>query len=265
MERRDVLRVSAAVALAGATAATASAALARARSVTFVLVHGAWHGGWCWARLKPLLEAAGHRVTTPTLTGLGERRHLISRAVTLDTHIQDVISHIEAEELSDVVLVGHSYGGFVVCGAADRRPTAITQLVILDGFVPKDGEAVLDYAPTAAAYRENAARSESWNIPPLPASAFGIADPADADWVNRRLSPQPVGTYLQKLTLTGGIGSIARLAYISCSAPALAVLDETKQRIRADQRWRFVDMADGHDVMVTAPRRLSDVLLSLLV
>jgi len=264
MERRDVLRVSTAVALAGAAVAAASAALARAKPVTFVLVHGAWHGGWCWARLKPFLEAAGHRVTTPTLTGLGERRHLISRAVTLDTHIQDVIGHIEAEELSDVVLVGHSYGGFVVCGAADRRPTAIAQLVVLDGFVPKDGEAVLDYAPTAAAYRENAAKSESWNIPPLPASAFGVSDPADADWVNRRLSPQPVGTYLQKLTLVGGIGSIAKLAYVACSAPALAVLDETKQRIRADRRWRYVDLAEGHDVMVTVPQRLSGTLLDLL-
>lgn len=264
MDRRHILRASATIGMVGAAAAVASIAAARSKPATFVLVHGAWHGGWCWARLRPFLETAGHRVTAPTLTGLGERRHLISRAVTLDTHIQDVLGHIEAEELSDVVLVGHSYGGFVVCGAADRRPAAITQLVVLDGFVPKDGEAVLDYAPTAAAYRENAASSESWNIPPLPASAFGVSDPADAKWINRRLSPQPVGTYLQALKLTGGIASVAKLAYISCSAPALAVLDATKQRVRADARWRFVELAEGHDVMVTQPKRLSETLLSLL-
>ena len=234
------------------------------RAMSFVLVHGAWHGGWCWARLKPLLETAGHRVTAPTLTGLGERRHLISRSVTLYTHVEDVLAHIEMEDLSDIVLVGHSYAGFVVSGVCERAPQAISRVILLDAFVPKNNEAVADYSPSAALYRENAAKDASWNIAPPPVAAFGLSTPLDADWVSRHLTPHPVGTYLQNIRLTHGMGAVSYLAYIACTAPALSVLDITRERVSNDPQWRFVELAAGHDAMVSAPQQLADALLSCL-
>ena len=124
----------------------AATALAQTKTVTFLLVHGAWHGGWCWKKLTPLLQVAGHQVFTPTLTGLGERSHLLSPAVDLTTHIQDITAVLEYEDLQDVVLVGHSYGGMVIAGVAEQAGARLAQLVYLDAFLPEDGKALKDYA-----------------------------------------------------------------------------------------------------------------------
>ena len=231
---------------------------------TFVLVHGAWHGGWCWRPLMQRLQAAGHRVTAPTLTGLGERAHLISAGVDLDTHIRDVVAHIEAEELSNVVLVGHSYGGFVIRGAAARVPGAISHMIYLDAFVPDNGETVADYAgDRAASMRELAVRTPAAGLPPLPPAAFGISDPALAAWVARRMTPQPVNTYLQPLAIGKDEGTYKR-SYVACLEPKLDVFDTTRARIKAAAGWRYLALAEGHDVMVSSPDLLARTLLALV-
>lgn len=230
---------------------------------TFVLVHGAWHGGWCWRPLAMLLQAQGHRVTTPTLTGLGERAHLASAGINLDTHIADVVAHIRGEELREITLVGHSYGGFVVRGVADRIPDAISDVIYLDAFVPDNGEAVLDYAgDRAAAIRDLASHDPSAGLPPLSPASFGISDPTQSAWVSRRMTPQPVNTYVQPLVIAKGEHSHRR-SYIACMNPKLEVFDATRARIKAAHGWRYLELPEGHDVMVTAPEPLARMLLSL--
>jgi pimeloyl-ACP methyl ester carboxylesterase len=227
---------------------------------TFVLVHGAWHGGWCWDRLAPRLAQAGHRVTTPTLTGSGERTHLAGAAVTLDTHIDDVLNHIRYEGLREVVLVAHSYAGFVAYGVAETAAAAIDRLVLLDGFVPRDGETMADHVgERGAQYREAAAADPGYLIPAPPVAAFGVGD-ADRDWVEPRLTAQPVATYLQPLAVGTGMDGIADKSYISCTSPPLAVLDESKRRI-AEAGWPMSELACGHDAMVAAPAELAALLL----
>jgi pimeloyl-ACP methyl ester carboxylesterase len=230
---------------------------------TYVLVHGAWHGGWCWRKLVPLLEAEGHRVTTPTLTGLGERSHLAARGIDLNTHITDVVKHLEYEGLSDVVLVAHSYAGFVAYGMAEQGAAAIAHLVLLDGFVPMDGEAVADHVgERGTLYREEAAKDPGWTFPPPPPGAFGVTEPQDIEWTQARLTEHPVMSYVQPLQLSDAIAALQRKTYISCTTPALAVLDESKRRIGEDDRWRLVEMACGHDAMIAAPRELAGILTS---
>jgi pimeloyl-ACP methyl ester carboxylesterase len=159
----------------------------------YVLIHGAWHGSWCWARVRRLLAAGAHRVFTPTLTGVGERSHLLSRDVGLDTHIEDVANLMIWENLRDIVLVGHSYGGVVVRHVADRMPDRVSSLIYLDAFVPENGKALFDYLPDGGeGLRELAvAHGDGWKIPPIPASAFAV-NAADADWVDRQCIRFPV-------------------------------------------------------------------------
>jgi pimeloyl-ACP methyl ester carboxylesterase len=227
---------------------------------TFVLVHGAWHGGWCWDLVAPRLVAAGHRVTTPTLTGLGERCHLASRAIDLDTHISDLLNHIAYEDLKDVVLVAHSYAGFVAYGLADRSAAAIGRLVLLDAFIPRDGETMADHVGERGdQYRKAAAEDPDWLAPPPPISVLGVSE-EDATWAEPRMTPQPVQTYLQPATVGPGMEFIASKLYISCTSPALATLDESKRRI-AEAGWPVAELACGHDAMIAAPEELTALLL----
>ncbi len=156
----------------------------------FVLVHGAWHGGWCWQRVARLLRAAGHDVYTPTLTGLGERAHLLSPAIGLDTHIKDILGVLFYEDLRDVVLVGHSYAGMVITGVAEQTAKRLRHLVYLDAFVPWEGQSLLDLMGETEALivRERAARDgDGWCVPPLPLEAFGVTKPADLAWAGARI------------------------------------------------------------------------------
>src|SRR3954471_5708155 len=155
---------------------------AQSKAMTFLLVHGAWHGGWCWRKLTPLLRAAGHQVLTPTLTGLGDRAHLLSAEVDLTTHIQDVSAVLEYEDLRDVVLVGHSYAGMVIAGVAEKARARLEQLVYLDAFLPEDGKAVKDFAPL------NPTRDDGWRVPvPGAPPRFGVTDNRDVLWMEARL------------------------------------------------------------------------------
>jgi pimeloyl-ACP methyl ester carboxylesterase len=234
---------------------------------TFVLVHGSLHGGWCWRRVVPRLRAAGHEVFTPTLTGLGERVHLAHPGIDLDTHIRDVLGVLEYEDLDRVVLVGHSYGSMVITGVADRVPERITHLVYLDGAVARHGQAVLDLFPSdvQAAWREEvAAESDGWRLLPADPSAFGVTDPEDAAWVRARLVPQPFKTFTKPLRLANPAGFAGPKTFIACvEAPAASWRDAMIERVRAEGGWHYRELATGHDVMITAPRQLTELLLEI--
>jgi pimeloyl-ACP methyl ester carboxylesterase len=230
---------------------------------TFVLVHGAWHGGWCWARVRRELQAQGHEVFTPTLTGVCEAAHLLTRAVDLSTHVDDVANLIRWQELSDVILCGHSYGGCVISGVGDQMPDRIAALVYLDAFVLQDGQALHDTLPAEAreAQLEGVLQvGEGWKVPPIPAEFFNV-NAADRAWVDRQCTPQPLATFQEALRLEGGLGDIAHKGYVFASGwdgtPFQGFYDQAK----ADG-WRTCEMACGHDVMLDQPGALVSELVA---
>ncbi len=232
---------------------------------TYVLLHGNWHGGWCWARVADGLRALGHRVFTPTLTGLGERHHLLSPSITLDTFIDDLINVIEAEELGDIILVGHSFGGLVITGAADRRPERIRHLVYLDSMIVRDGQCALDGLPPeiAASRRLAITQQVAGGIPPPDPSMFGVAEDADRDWLQRRLTPQPAHSQDSPLSLVNPVGNGLPCTYIACTDPVLANLVPSHHRARDQPGWTWLEIATGHDAMVTAPVELTRMLAAI--
>ncbi len=236
------------------------------RPGTFVLVHGAWHGGWCWRRVADRLLAAGHRVYCPTLTGLGERAHLLAPAVGLDTHIADVVGLLEAEELAEVVLVGHSYAGIVITGVADRVKARLRRLVYLDAAIVEDGETWSGHAlPEVAAERRRLARESSGGLSmPVPkAEVFGLRDAGDLAWVQRRLTPHPFRPFDQKMHWNHPVGNGVPKSYVECMAPAYANLAAVRERYRGRPGWHFVALTAGHDAMVSAPQETAKLLMEL--
>lgn len=226
---------------------------------TFVLVHGAWHGGWCWRRVARLLLRDGHDVFAPTLTGLCERSHLRRPDTGLDTHILDVANEIKWQELKDVVLVGHSYGGMVISGAAERAERSIAALVFLDAFVPEDGQALNDLSPPAVRDAVLAAqRDGATAVPPRSAAMFNV-NAKDRAWVDAQCTPQPIQCMLGKVRLSGARERIARKAYIRASAYPSVPFDAALAKAR-DRGWRSYEVACGHDVMIDAPERLAEIL-----
>ncbi|WP_435869778.1 alpha/beta fold hydrolase [Amycolatopsis methanolica] len=187
---------------------------------TYLLVHGAWHTGECWTRVTPLLEAAGHRVLAPTLTGDGDKAHLAGPEVGLDTHVADVAGLIREEDLADVVLVGHSYAGLVISSVANERPDRIARLVYLDAMVPEDGESAADVLPVTQALIDLALTSESgWGVPPVPepppAGLFGVTD--DIAWLRTMLSDQPVRCLQQPVRLDNPATRSIPRTHIHCA------------------------------------------------
>ncbi len=235
---------------------------AGARAATFVLVHGAFHGGWCFSRVSALLRDAGHVVFTPTLSGLGERSHLFSPAINASTHVRDIRNVLEFEDLNDVVLAGHSYGGQVITGVADVVPERIRALVYLDAFVGEDGKSTLDMdSPAAAAAHTEAARSHGGHtIPPIPAVLFGV-NLADQDWVDRLCTPQPFATFAERLALSGRHAGIANRSYVFATGWD-GPFRPTYDRVRAQGGWTTSELGCGHDVMIDRPRDTADLLLA---
>lgn len=236
---------------------------------SYVLVHGAWHGGWCWGPVKRILEADGETVFAPTLTGLGERAHIREPVPSLETHIKDVVALIEAEELSRVVLVGHSYAGMVITAVADRLRAKIDHLVYLDGAVPGDGSDLASHAPGMT--REEAqqrraafqrmAPDGAWLAPPPP-EAVGVTG-EDAAWLRRRLTPHPLRTWLEPVQLIhGGIAGL-RKTYVLATQPLTTIMGYPAQgaAAKADPEWSYREIACGHNVMVAAPERTADLIL----
>ena len=228
---------------------------------TYVLVHGAWHGSWCWKHVRKELQARGHEVFTPTLTGVGERSHLLSRQVNLDTHIDDVVNLIRWEELTDVVLCGHSYGGCVISGVADRIPDRIGALVYLDAFVLKNGQCLHDTLPPEQLKMQmeaTAAHGEGWKVPPIPAEVFAV-NAGDAEWVNRQCTMQPLATFQQAIKLSGKADGIKNVTFILATGFADSPFPQFYEPAKA-RGWKTLKMACGHDVMLDLPAELTKVL-----
>ena len=231
---------------------------------TFVLVHGAWHGGWCWRRVADRLIGAGHRVFTPTLTGLGERQHLMSAAITLDTLVQDVCHLIRFEELTDVCLVGHSYAGMVISRVAEEMAARISSFVFLDAFVPEDGETPLDLvtAHVQADIRAALARGDISRAAP-PASYFRLQAPEDVAWIDSLMTPQPNGVWPHPIHLTGARDRIAKRAYVRAGLYPNSNFDAAMEKLRVRDGWRVISLPGGHDLMVDAPEELAKLFIEL--
>jgi len=239
---------------------------------TFVLVHGAWHGGWCYRETARALRAAGHEVFTPTHTGMGERAHQGSEHITLETHIRDVCGCIEAEELSSVVLCGHSYGGMVITGVADCLPSRIKALVYLDAFLPENGQSVTDLLPLAlpaevaagflGAFRGSALEGRSGLMSPIPAEGFNVrAD--NRDWVDRRCVPQALATFEMPILLTGAGAAVAQRLYILADGWDPSPFRHFAARLEGQPGWRVTSLPSSHDVMVDMPLELAAELMTL--
>jgi pimeloyl-ACP methyl ester carboxylesterase len=230
---------------------------------TFVLVHGAWHGGWCWQRVADRLRAGGHKVFAPTLTGVGERTHLLRAGIDLKTHISDIVNVMKWEGLADVVLCGHSYGGFVVSGVAEQMAPAIRSIVFLDAFVPRNGESVQDL--TGPAVKESIAAALQRGdlaIAPRAAEVFGVNE-KDRAWVDRMCVGQPIAAFTEKIVLTGARERIARKSYIRAKSYANPSFDKALAAAEADSSWRTYGVPCGHDVMVDMPKRLNEILIEV--
>jgi len=230
--------------------------------VTFLLVHGAWHGGWCWRDVVPRLRKAGHEVFAPSLTGLGERKHLASARVDLETHIQDIVALVEMEDLKKVVLVGHSYGGMVITGVADRIPTRLAALVYLDAFVPENGKCALDYVvPERAARMRHEGERTGFVTPPL-MSLWGLTLQSHLDFVGPREVRHPFPTFSQPISLSNYAES-RRIpkTFVYCSSPSTGTFDQFAERYRNDPAWRFHELKTGHDAMLLVPDEVARLLL----
>ena len=234
-------------------------------SATFVLVHGAYHGAWCWQAVANQLRSHGHRVWTPTLTGLGERKHLMSMRPSLLTFIEDITNVLFYEDLQDTILVGHSFAGSVISSIAERMPERIHHLVYLDALVLRGGESSADRSPDRAeAYRQKSlAYDGGLTIPPADPLHFGITDPGMAEWTAERLTPHPLQTYYDKLQITSDPGNGIPATYIACSQPLFAATEMSRELAKSLPAWRYREIPTGHNAMMTMPVELVDMLLEV--
>ncbi len=233
---------------------------------TFVICHGAWQAGWAWKKVRPIVRAAGHEIFTPTYTGLGERGHQASPAVDLDTHINDVLSVLDYEDLRDVVLVGHSYGGMVATGVADRAADRVARLIYVDAFVPSNGQSLFDLLPAQLrADRQEAARvqGDGWLVPPPPAPPADTP-PADVAWITAHRRWQPLRTFAQPIVLKNSDRTLPR-TYIYCKR----ITPEDRfgplaRRAKSEPGWKYFEIDASHSPNVTAPEPLVDLFMQSL-
>jgi pimeloyl-ACP methyl ester carboxylesterase len=259
MQRRDFLKATS----MGLTASVAVPAIAQSRGATFLVAHGAWSAGWAWKKMHPLMSAAGYRLITPTYTGLGEREHLASPANDLETHIQDVLAVIKYEDLRDVVLIGHSYGGMVATGVVDRAGDRVAQLIYLDAFVPRNGQALLDLLPPAArkGMQESVKAGDGWRVPPNPTPPD--TSEADAKWIAERRLPQSFKTFEMPLRLRGPETTLPR-SYIYCQRIGpVDVFRPFAERAKSEPGWRHYEIDASHSPHVTAPETLAALLQAI--
>lgn len=233
---------------------------------TFVLVHGAWYGGWCWDAVAQALRAQGHWVSTPTCPGLGEQAHLLSKDISLTTFITSITNHILYENLKDVVLVGSGFAGVVISGVADKIPHLLNKLVFVDAMVLESGLSVFEAQPAAITKKRiEQAEREGKGIAILapPASSYGPLDKQTMAWLGERLTPQPLGTYQEKLVLNHPLGNGVPRIYLDCTASPFAPLVEVKKGLKRQGGWKWIEINTHHDPMITEPQLLSDCLAQL--
>ena len=227
---------------------------------TFVLVHGAWHGSWCWKRVRKLLQSEGHDVFTPTLTGVGERSHLISPLVNLDTHVSDVVNLIRWEELTDVVLCGHSYGGCVITGVADRAAERLRALVYLDAFILENGQSLHDILPREHAegqVRGAREHGDGWRVPPISGEFFQV-NVADRAWMDAQCTPQPLAAFQQRLRVDRTLPA-AKCTHILATGYEHSPFPPFHE-IAKRKGWKTLKIDCGHDVMLDKPAQLAEML-----
>lgn len=228
---------------------------------TFVLVHGSFGGGWVWQKVTPLLRAGGHDIYTPRLTGLSDRSHLLECGVDLTTHVRDVADLLFYEDISDVVLVGHSYAGMVITGVAANVPERLRRLVYLDAYAPEDGQSEVDLWP--AEWQDSLQeKGRGLRQPPAPAT-LGITNPEMADWVEARMTPHPLATYTEPVPVASAESAALPRAYVHCTdGPITHVFAPFAAKARADG-WEVRELVTGHMAMLTAPHEVTELLLEL--
>lgn len=265
-DRRLALWAAAAAALLPGCATSPSGGVDRARR-HYVLVHGAWHGAWAWQRLAPLLRGAGHSVTTPTLSGLGERAHHAPGRCGLQVHVQDIVQHLVMEDLQRVVLVGHSYAGCVVSGVLAARTGRVAQAVYLDAFVPASGQGLASFVPPAVrADYEKLAAAEGLVPPPPPASwgeRWGMTDPTLLAWAQVRITPQAALSFVQGVQGDPFADSGVRLSYLKCAQNPNPGFRSVAAAVQRDPRFRYAEVDGHHNVMLLQPERLAEALARL--
>lgn len=230
---------------------------------TFVLISGAWHGGWCYQQLALELRNLAHQVYTPTYAGVGDLKELINGSINLSTHIKQVVNLIEFEDLSDVILVGHSYGGFVITGVADVLFERISALVYIDAFVPKDGKSQFDLMPTEYCQKFLDLTTEGFAVSPLPAESFNFLKDKDCELVKNKLTPHPLGSFLEKISLTSKHEKITNLNYIISENWGKTHFGELYKQLTNTTNWKTTTFLCGHEIMIDLPKELSKFLTTI--
>jgi pimeloyl-ACP methyl ester carboxylesterase len=230
---------------------------------TFLVCHGAWSAGWAWKKMHPLMQAAGHRLVTPSYTGLGERAHLANPSIDLETHIADLLNVITYEDLRDVVMLGHSYGGMVATGVADRARDRITQSIYLDAFVPRDGQSLFDLNPSGRQHLQDAAdNGDGWRVPPMQTPPD--TSPADVEWLTARRVHMPIKCFETKLRFQNGEPTLPRSYIYATRITPADTFGQFAKRASSEAGWRHYEIDASHSPNVTAPEALMALLETIV-
>ena len=231
----------------------------------FLLIHGAWHGGWVWNEISEILRYQRYSVSTPTLTGLGEKKHLLSSKITIETFIEDVVNHIIFENLNNIILVGHSFAGSVISGVADRLKDRIQKLIYFDAMILIDGQKPFDITPKETVEQRIELAKKFGNnisIPAPSADAFGVFDIKKSLLLEEKLTPHPLSAFQSKLILKNEVGNGIPLSYIFCTKPVYKSLDSSREVVRK-MKWPIFELNAGHDAMLTHPKETLNLLMKI--
>ena len=231
----------------------------------FLLIHGAWHGGWVWNEISEILRYQRYSVSTPTLTGLGEKKHLLSSKITIETFIEDVVNHIIFENLNNIILVGHSFAGSVISGVADRLKDRIQKLIYFDAMILIDGQKPFDITPKETVEQRIALAKKFGNnisIPAPSAVAFGVFDIKKSLLLEEKLTPHPLSAFQSKLILKNEVGNGIPLSYIFCTKPVYKSLESSREVVRK-MKWPIFELNAGHDAMLTHPKETLNLLMKI--